>query len=379
MIKYLIHNLVFLIFLCLINESHASSIESLVQEGMSKSQNMASNEQSGSNIPGYSREKAESHANDIDQMDDADMKSQSHQKMLSASNDSPEGITRDAMNKKTLSGYEDTEIFKKAEVINADPISALERIMSTGCKEKENEQKQIYKKVVKKELVTDTEIYEETCEKPAGGINCEKMLNVSCEATEECEAGSIELGSVDSSVDWSYHYPYLKIGTKHGYSDFTCGRNCCGTAVIRGRFKLRDTSEIRKFKLYRIESAEHVMVKVNGHVAYNIWGGYKLELTNRYLNRGQHGASRRIDSDTPADYKKFIDAGNGRGSTCLFNDGIKSTIEDRDLRPYFREGWNDIEITMIYTGSGHVMTEFEVRQQCCTKLTDKWEKRCWEQ
>ena len=172
---------------CQINSVSASSIESLAQEGLLKSQNMASSEESGNNIPNYSKENADIHANDVDQMDDAEMKSKSHQKMQSADSNSPEGITRDSMNKKTIEGYENQEIFSKAENINDDPIAAFERMTNEGCKEKENEQRQQYKKVVKKEKVTDTEIYDEICEKPAGKINCEKTLNVSCEKTEECQ------------------------------------------------------------------------------------------------------------------------------------------------------------------------------------------------
>ena len=197
---------------CKINSVSASSIESLAQDGLLKSQNMASSEESGQNIPNYSKEKADIHANDIDQMDDAEMKSKSHQKMQSADSNSAEGITRDAMNKKTIEGYENQEIFKKAEIINADPIAAFERMTNEGCKEKENVQKQQYKKVVKKEKVTDMEIYEEVCEEPVAKINCEKTLNVSCEKTEECQAGGIVKGSMDTGIDWDYNCPNLRLG-----------------------------------------------------------------------------------------------------------------------------------------------------------------------
>ena len=373
MIKYLIHNLVFLIFLCLANESHASSIESLVQEGMLKSQNMASNEQSGSNIPGYSREKADSHANDIDQMDDADMKSKSHQKMISASNDSPEGITRDAMNKKTLSGYEDTEIFKKAEVINADPISALERIMSTGCKEKENEQKQIYKKVVKKELVTDTEIYEETCEKPAGNINCEKTLNVSCDKTEECQAGGIVKGSMDTGIDWDYNYPNLRLGTPGTYYLPQCGDNDCCQRTMSASFNLRDIKEIRTFALKKVFLNNFLQVSINGNVVYNNLGGYKLDI----IYSGRHSyASPYCAQWQESNYK--VDGGYGRIESCILN-GCKEEADymNIDLRPYLKEGRNTVEMKVVWSFGGHIHIEIEARQQCCTKLTDKWEKRCW--
>ena len=123
-----------------------SSIEMLARDGISKSQGMALSESSGSAIPGYSEQKARDQANDIDHIDDAELKNKAHLKMQSADANSPEGITRDAMNKKTIDGYENQEIFIKADEINLDPIAAFEKITKEGCKEKEKEQKNQYKK-----------------------------------------------------------------------------------------------------------------------------------------------------------------------------------------------------------------------------------------
>ena len=124
--------------------------------------------------------------------------------MQTADSDSAVGITRDAINKKTIDGFENQEIFTKAEIINNDPIAAFEKITNEGCKEKTNKQQQ-YKKLIKKEKITDTELYQENCEKPVGNIICEKTLNVSCEATEECESGGIVKGSMDTGIDWEYN------------------------------------------------------------------------------------------------------------------------------------------------------------------------------
>jgi hypothetical protein len=352
---------------CQINSVSASSIESLAQEGLLKSQNMASSEESGNNIPNYSKENADIHANDVDQMDDAEMKSKSHQKMQSADSNSPEGITRDSMNKKTIEGYENQEIFTKAENINDDPIAAFERMTSEGCKEKENEQRQQYKKVVKKEKVTDTEIYEETCEKPAGKINCEKTLNVSCEATEECQAGGIVLGSVESGVLWEYNYPNIRFGTKEGAWKFFCNDSCpheycCKKVVMPVKFRLRDISEIRTFRLNKVAFDDHAMVKINGTMVYNSWDGYKLDISNEC--GGMHDVR--------------VDAGYGKGGVCFqFYGANHYRNVSVDLRSYLREGMNEIEMTLVYAQLGQFNIEIEARQQCCTKLTDKWEKRCW--
>ena len=121
-------------------------LEALAKDGLVKSQNMALNEESGNSIPDYLKEKADIHANDIDQMDDVAMKGKSNQKMTSVAEESSEVITRDAINKKTIEGYQSQEIFTKAEKINNDTIAAFERMTNEGCKEKENDQKQQYKK-----------------------------------------------------------------------------------------------------------------------------------------------------------------------------------------------------------------------------------------
>ena len=356
---------------CKINSVSASSIESLAQDGLLKSQNMASSEESGKNIPNYSKEKADIHANNIDQMDDAEMKSKSHQKMQSADSNSAEGITRDAMNKKTIEGYENQEIFKKAEIINADPIAAFERMTNEGCKEKENVQKQQYKKVVKKEKVTDMEIYEEVCEEPVAKINCEKTLNVSCEKTEECQAGGIVKGSMDTGIDWDYNYPNLRLGTPGTYYLPYCS-GCC-EKLMTASFNLRDVKEIKTFSLNKVFLNNFLEVRVNGYLVYNNLDGNKLEI----VRTGTHWeympyCGRTEDND----YK--VDAGNGRLVSCLLN-GCKENADfmNINLKPYLREGLNTVEMKVVWSNGGHIHIEIEARQQCCTKLTDKWEKRCW--
>jgi hypothetical protein len=328
-----------------------------VQEGISKSQNMASSEQSGSNIPGYSREKADSHANDIDQMDDAEMKSKSHQKMQSADSNSPEGITRDSMNKKPLSGYENSEIFKKAEIINDDPIAAFERMTNEGCKEKENEQRQQYRKVVKKEKVTDSEIYEETCESAAGSIVCEKTLSVNCERLEDCgyDAGGIEQGSIDGNVYWSANYPNITLGT----IDKVHARKRCTIMVKNINFNIKDKGAIKEFRIANIQYSDWIRISVNGEQVHNDMGGdgeFWKEGSGQWTTVHSGSASRTCNT------KSFYE-----------------THPNVDLVPYLREGSNTIRVELAFGNSGRLYIKLIASQYCCRSFTDKWEKRCWEQ
>ena len=98
-------------------------IESITRDGLAKSKGYASSEVSGSSLPNYSRDKADMEGEKIDRLDDAEMKSKAHNEMLNADSSSAKGITRNAMNKKTLDGFEKHEIFTKAEKIWEDPIS----------------------------------------------------------------------------------------------------------------------------------------------------------------------------------------------------------------------------------------------------------------
>ena len=157
------------------------SIEDIAKSGLAQTQGFASSEGSGNQLPNYSRDKVEQEAESIDKIDDAEMKTKAHNAMTSADSSSAEGITRDAMGKKTLDGFEEHELFTKAEKIWADPVSEMKKITSEGCKEKVlsiqvNKQSNQYRKKVTKEKHYDTELYEETCEKPASNIVCEKTL-----------------------------------------------------------------------------------------------------------------------------------------------------------------------------------------------------------
>ena len=78
---------------------------------------------------------------------------------------------------------------------------------------------------------------------------------MSCEATEECQAGGIELGSVEAGTEWQYNYPNIRFGSRTGSWHFECEGDgffgalvCCKKVQLNASFKLRDINEIRTFK-----------------------------------------------------------------------------------------------------------------------------------
>jgi hypothetical protein len=334
-----------------------SSIEMLARDGISKSQGMALSESSGSAIPGYSEQKARDQANDIDHIDDAELKNKAHLKMQSADANSPEGITRDAMNKKTIDGYENQEIFIKADEINLDPIAAFEKITKEGCKEKEKEQKNQYKKAVKKEKITDTELYEETCEKPSSNTVCEKNLSVSCKQAGDCDSGGIVKASVSSDMKFEYSYPYLTIGT---IADNYWGGRCDAYDRVT-KFQVRNKEEIREFKIVQVGFDDYLWIKVNGHNVYvGPDGGDRLEIVEQKSGWFRH---------------KVVETGNGRRS-CERETNWNFNV-DINLLPYLKEGENEIWMRVIVAGAGEGWMRIIAKQHCCMSWQEQWEKRCW--
>ena len=177
------------------------------------------------------------------------------------------------------------------------------------------------------------------------------------------------LDSIETGLEWEYRYPNMRFGSKEGAWKFDCRVrkgywDCCEKIESVARFRLRDISEIRAFRLRKVAFDDHAMVKVNGNVIYNSWGGYELNITDR---RG----------DKRGDFGLLIDAGYGYGGECFqFHGKDHYRTPDVDLKPYLREGWNEVEMTLVYAELGQFNIEIEARQQCCTKLTDKWEVRC---
>lgn len=342
--------------LLLNNAKAEQSIEDMVRQGVSQSQGFASNEDSGKLVPNHSKDKASEEAEKLDKLDDAELKNKAHEKMLNADSSSPEGITRDAMNKKTLDGFEKHEMFTKAEKIWADPVSAMEKITSEGCKEKVNEQKPQYKKKITKEKHYDTELYEKTCEKPASNITCEKTLSVNCSNLSDCgyDAGGITKDSIDGNIFWRVNYPNIYLGT----IDKVRQRKQCVILDKKVTFRIRDKGAIREFRVTNIQYSDWIRISVNGVQAHNDTGGdgeFWKEGSGQFTTLYSGSARRTCNT------KEFY-----------------NTSPNVDLKPYLREGHNTMRIELAFGNSGRLYLELKASQYCCRGFNDKWSVRCWE-
>ncbi len=337
------------------------SIEDIAKSGLAQTQGFASSEGSGNQLPNYSRDKVEQEAESIDKIDDAEMKTKAHNAMTSADSSSAEGITRDAMGKKTLDGFEEHELFTKAEKIWADPVSEMKKITSEGCKEKVlsiqvNKQSNQYRKKVTKEKHYDTELYEETCEKPASNIVCEKTLSVSCGNLSDCgfDAGGITKDSIDGNIYWRANYPNIYLGT----IDKVRQRKECVIMDKKVTFRIKDKGAVKEFRITNIQYSDWIRVSVNGVQAYNTMGGngdFWKEGSSQWTTL--HSGSARRTCNT----KEFYN--------------ISPNV---DLKPYLREGHNTMRIELAFGNSGRLYLKLKASQYCCRNFNDKWEKRCWE-
>ena len=199
---------------------------------------------------------------------------------------------------------------------------------------------------------------------------CNKKLRAWCDGgVRNCgyNAGGIEEGSVDTGIEWDYTYPYLRLGTKTGSWHFESYEGSCHKVVQRARFKVKDINNVKKFILSKISYDDHAQVKLNGSIVHNTLGGYYLDITNRWWG-----------SSAPGKGDLVISSGSGSGKCWRLYPGHGQNHYDyigKNIQSYLREGWNDIEIELVYSWAGKVNVVFEAEQYCCT-VKEEWDDEC---
>lgn len=337
-------------------------VEFLARNGNSDAINAIQNDKAEKFIPNYSVSAANQAGNEFDGMDDGALKAKADQRIVEAKTSktaTPTATVVQTSERPVLDNFEQTQIFEKANEVYADPAKKLAEIVSKDCRETINDSTDPYTREMYTEEKTDIEYEEKVCEKPTDNVVCERSLEVKCEATQECEMGGIVQGSLDTGMEWNYTYPRLRLGTVGVYY-FNCG-HACHKETRFAKFKIQNKDAIRSFRLKKLFLNNLLMIKFNGVTVYNSLGGDRLEIANIY------------------DPGSYINAGNGRSGHCLINAGRKTADDvDIDLFPHLVEGENTIDMELVYSFYGHIHFEIEARQQCCTKLSDKWETKCWQ-
>ena len=276
----------------------------------------------------------------------------------------------------TVGKLQHKEFIKKSDAVTSNPISGLNAEGKTECKiEDKNvggenvEFEEYYVDVEDIRLIREDKKCEEDEDKL---FYCtRKIKDVKCKNQLDCgyNAGGIEEGSVDTGIEWNYTYPYLRLGSKTGDWHFESHRGSCQKVVQRARFKVKDINNVKKFILSKISYDDYAQVKINGSIVHNtLGGGYYLDITSEWYN-----------SDRPGSANLIISSGSNSGPCWRLYPGNGQDHYDyvgKDIQSYLREGWNDIEVELVYSWVGQVNVVFEAEQYCCKEWSDEWDGDC---
>ncbi len=219
---------------------------------------------------------------------------------------------------------------------------------------------------------------------------CIETIIRHCESDMDCkeDKGGIVEGSVNAGIEWAYHYPYLRLGSKTGHWHFSCEGNCCNKVEMSAQFKIRALNKIKKFVLHKISYDDHAMIYLNGHMVYNTLGGSKLEITEKKDSSGYYtkegGFLGFFQDDVfhsrPGSTSLIVDGGGGGSKACwrLFpGHGIDHyEVIDKDLKPFLKQGVNEVTMVLVYAMRGQFNVFFETGQYCCSKWKDTSVVQC---
>lgn len=358
----------------LMKDAASQSLEDFVRGSHQKSGELAKSDRAGKSVPGYTEEGAHKIGSDISAVPDNELKDKANKRISDAKQGKgtkADEIMVEAMKKKPLDNLEDTAIFKKADKLYENPMASLGDLTDEKCKERVNEQRNQYTKQIRKEKKKDLEYEEMTCEKPNESISCENVLEVTCdgEAGGSCDGGGIVRGSVESDMQFTYSYPTLTIGT---IADNNWGGNC---AVYdrNTKFKIENLKDITEFRITEVGFDDYLWIKINGHSVYvGPDGGAHIELTTQEHCRQK--SCGWFCSRTVCETKAVVT--NGVRNTPCERTTNWRFAQNIDLKPYLREGENDIWIRVIVSGGGEGWMKITAKQFCCNKFKDTWTKKC---
>lgn len=141
---------------------------------------------------------------------------------------------------------------------------------------------------------------------------------------------AITLGTISSDTAFKYQYPELTIGT-------IGDKYWIGQCEIYDRsttFDIRDLAKVHEFKLKQVEFDDYFWIKINDHTVYvGPYDGDRVEVKNE-------GYRRAVSTD--GENIKPCDLGTN------WNKAV-----DVDLKPYLKEGINEIWTRTVVGGHGN--------------------------
>lgn len=188
--------------------------------------------------------------------------------------------------------------------------------------------------------------------------NCTETLQLSCNRPVECDAGGIQLHTMQSDMRWDYTYPILTLGT---IGDNIWGGYC----AIYDRsttFTIEDIDKVAEFSLIQAGFDDWIRITVNGTVVrVGPYGGDRLEVVNRELFSGytyqvvQYNATQTGNCELSTSWNQSLNI---------------------DIKPYLRTGNNTIDMRVIVAGGGEGWMKFRATQYCDCQWQENWESTC---
>ena len=258
---------------------------------------------------------------------------------------------------------------KDAINIIEDPGKTLKEKfgMDPDCIEEEGDLQESLNPVIKEYKVNEKskETIEERkmCEESEPVVfQCERILNLNRAGTKEGNV-EIEISPIDSRVKWEFNQPRLRFWTGTSRWLNVPHPAACDKVIFFVEFKIKDQTRLTKFSLDRLLFRDYALIKLNGNLIYHTLGGDRLVPScGRYarcetMRYAPHG---------------YTDCGRLR-----VNDKATQTANiGKDLRGFLREGWNRLEMEVMYAHVGQVEAIFSVEQERDIIWNNKWENKC---
>jgi hypothetical protein len=226
------------------------------------------------------------------------------------------------------------------------------------------------------EHISDITYTKVICEQPRNTYDCAQSLKVSCKQAGDCDRGVISLSSVSSDdIKWEYSYPYLTIG-KLATQSWWYGS--CDTFDRAAYFQIRSKEEITEFKLAEVKFADYLWIKVNGHTVYlGPKGGHYIEgFFNNNLPIVRNGQGQyECDLTHRCEYKGKCKSTGCQSQHCEKIPSFNFNL-DIDLKPYLKEGNNEIWTRVIVGSAGEGWMRIIAKQKCCMSWQEQWSEQC---
>lgn len=200
----------------------------------------------------------------------------------------------------------------------------------------------------------ETYLEKATCEKPGSAeYSCEKKLKLTCTNKAECDNGGIIADTVQTDMKWQYVFPTLNLGT---IADNYWGGHC-QVYDRPTKFQVRNLDKITEFRITRVGFDDYLWIKINGQTVYV----------------GPHGGDR-IELKDNGKWVGVTTDGNNQHSCELGTNWNKEV--NIDLKPYLKEGENEIWMRVVVSGWGEGWIQISAKQHCCKEWSETWEKEC---